>query len=109
MTPNTEQLLLQMTEQIGKDVGELKKEFASFKSSVLGEDGDGRLPVVEQRLNDHANRLRILEEARAALPCVDRGAQIAAIAKKLSWLERLAWLLMGGMTVIVWELGKIWK
>jgi hypothetical protein len=39
----------------------MRDQLSRFEARVLGEDGDGRLPVAEGRLNNHAWRIRILE------------------------------------------------
>lgn len=54
MTTNTEQQLL----QIAQDSSE---RLTRIETAVLDENGDGRLPVAEGRLNDHAIRIRRLE------------------------------------------------
>jgi hypothetical protein len=71
MTTNTEQALLQLSQ-------ENSDRLVRIETAVLDENGEGRLPIAEGRLNDHAIRIRRLE-----------------------WF---AALLIGGACLLLWEL-----
>jgi hypothetical protein len=54
VTPTTEQRLLQISE-------DNRDRLQRLETAILDENGEGRLPVVERRTNDHAARLKRLE------------------------------------------------
>jgi hypothetical protein len=72
MTANTEQQILSELRGLKEMILETNTKLFGSRD---GEEGEGRLPIAERRLNDHSHRI---------------GA-----------LERKLWMVIGGATVVV--------